>query len=94
MAQKKTGKTISRSDVNYKIDYDMFTTEEIIKIINFFNMIWKHQNRAFPSSDVAKAYHEYRTIINNKALEKQYDAMFQKETGISIFHTLNDLGIK
>lgn len=83
---------ISRKDLSYEIDYELFTTEEIIKIINFYNHIVKYENSTYPTTDLKKEYREYQNIINNKSLEKKYDSMFQKATGVSIFLLMRDLG--
>lgn len=74
-------------EIKYPIDYDLFTTAEIIKIINFYNLILKADK--YSDEVIKKAYQEYRNIINSIALEKKYDALFFKETGVSIYRTVH-----
>jgi uncharacterized protein YktA (UPF0223 family) len=74
-------------DINYPIDYDMFTAAEVIKLINFYNMMLSADK--YPYSKILQNYQEYRNIINSIALEKKYDALFEKETGISIYRTVH-----
>ena len=74
------------NEIDYQIDYDLFNTHEIVKIINFFKMIERH-NR-ISKEELMNAYHEYKSILNNKSLEKQYDKMLEKQIGISIYHTM------
>jgi uncharacterized protein YktA (UPF0223 family) len=74
------------NEIDYQIDYDLFNVEEIVKIINFFKMIERHNK--ISKEELIKAYHEYQRILNNKSLEKQYDKMIEKQIGISIYHTM------
>ena len=70
MSKKKTNEIIKE----YAIDYDMFTVEEIVKIVNFFKIIENiNKNRRYKKDEVIEKYNEYRNILNNKSLEKQYD---------------------
>ena len=76
----------------YLIDYDMFNLEEIVKIISFFELIEKvNKGKKYKKEEVINKYNEYRSILNNKSLEKKYDAMLLKMTGASIYHTMKDL---
>lgn len=76
------------NEIDYQIDYDLFNVEEIVKIINFFKMIEHHKR--ISKDELIRAYHEYQRILNNKSLEKQYDKMMEKQTGISIYHTMKN----
>jgi uncharacterized protein YktA (UPF0223 family) len=75
----------------YKIDYDLFNVEEIIKIINFFKLIESTKTKNIRKEIIIESYHEYRNILNNIALEKQYDKMLYQKSGISIYQTLKNL---
>ncbi len=74
---------------SYDIDYDIFTTEEIIKIINFYNLVVKYSKNKVPYTEFINAYNEYRNIINSIALEKKYNKSFFEKTGLSIYHLVN-----
>ena len=59
---------IFMKEINYPIDYDMFTTTEIVKIINFYNLILKADKY---SDEVIKRHiKSIGNIINSIALEK------------------------
>lgn len=79
------------NEIDYQIDYDIFTVEEIVKIINFFKMIERNKHHKISSEELKLAYREYQNILNNKSLEKQYDKMLEKQIGVSIYHTMKDL---
>ena len=59
-------------DSNYVIDYDLFTTLEIIKIIEFFKLIEQTRTKVIKPEILLSKYREYQNIINNKSLEKKY----------------------
>ena len=79
------------NEIDYQIDYDLFSVEEIVKIINFFKMIEKNMHHKVSKEELIKAYHEYQSILNNKSLEKQYDKMLEKQIGVSIYHTMKNI---
>ena len=44
------------------------------------------------SKDLLKEkYNEYRSILNNKALEKQYDKMLYEKSKVSIYQTMKNI---
>ena len=76
----------------YTIDYDMFSLEEIVKIIAFFELIEKiNKKKKYDKTKTIEKYNEYRNILNNKSLEKKYDKMLEKLTGASIYHTMKEI---
>lgn len=88
MSEKKTKETLNE----YIIDYDMFTVEEVVKIIGLFKMIEDiNKGRRFNKEEAIRKYNEYRNILNNKSLEKQYDKMLEKNSKVSIYNTMKDL---
>lgn len=76
---------------DYIIDYEMFNVSEIIKIINFFQLIEDTKTRKVNKQALINAYNEYRNILNNKSLEKKYDKMLMEKSRVSIYHTMKDL---
>jgi uncharacterized protein YktA (UPF0223 family) len=76
---------------DYQIDFEMFTTEEIVKIYAFFGLIEQTKHRKLSKNLLREKYREYRNIINNKALEKKYDKMVREKSGVSIFETMKAL---
>lgn len=79
---------MKEQEFNYEIDYDMFTTIEIVKIIEFFRLIESTKTKKVNSKVLLDKYHEYQNILNNKSLEKKYDKMLQKKSNISIWDTV------
>lgn len=71
-------------DETYEIDYDLFTVEEIIKIIQFYQLMGQYKNNKVSKQKIKEAYLEYKNIINNLSLEKRYNENFYQKTGISI----------
>lgn len=78
-------------DSNYEIDYDLFTTLEIIKIVEFFKMIEQTKTRSFKSELLLAKYREYQNIINNKSLEKKYDKMLYNKSKVSIYEVMKPI---
>ena len=87
---KKDNKELELKE--YDIDYDMFSLEEIVKIVAFFDLIEKiNRGRKYKKEDAINKYNEYRNILNNKSLEKKYDKMFFNLSKVSIYHTMKDI---
>lgn len=82
------------AELSMDIDYDLFTTEEIVKIFNFYSFMSKVKNYHFSSTEIIDNYNKYRTLINNQTLQKKYDKKFEEITGISIYKIITDLGYK
>ena len=81
---------MKEQEYNYEIDYDMFTTIEIVKIIEFFRLVESTKTKKVNPKTLVTKYHEYQNILNNKSLEKKYDKMLQKKSNISIWDTVNN----
>lgn len=75
----------------YKIDYQLFTAQELIRIIEFFKLIEDTKTKKINKDFLINKYNEYRAIINNKSLEKQYDKMLFKKSKVSIYQTIKNL---
>lgn len=78
-------------DETYEIDYDLFTVEEIIKIIQFYQLMGQYKNNKVSKQKIKEAYLEYKNIINNLSLEKRYNENFYQKTGISIYKTIKSI---
>ncbi len=76
---------------DYLIDYDMFNGEEIVKIIGFMKLIEDTKRKKVSKQLLIEKYNEYRTILNNKTLEKQYDKMLLKKSNVSIYDTMKNI---
>ena len=87
---KKENKTKKNEmiDSTYEIDYDLFTVDEIIKIIEFYHSMTKYVNHKVSKDVIKMRYLEYKNIIHNLSLEKKYNERFYKSTGISIYEEM------
>lgn len=75
----------------YIIDYDLFNVNEIIKIINFMQLIEQTKTKKVNKDLLIAKYNEYRTILNNKSLEKKYDKMLFDKAKVSIYQVMKNL---
>lgn len=78
----------------YKIDYEMFDTLEVIKILEFFQLIEKTKKQKVDKQLLIEKYREYQSILRNKALEKEYDKMLQNVSGVSIYKVMKEILVK
>ncbi|HHZ11947.1 MAG TPA: UPF0223 family protein [Acholeplasmataceae bacterium] len=76
---------------NYDIDFELFTVEEVVKIVGFFKLIEDAKTKRIDKDLLIRKYKEYRSIINSIALEKKYDRMLYEKSGVSIYHTIKNL---
>ncbi len=76
---------------DYIIDFDMFTVDEVVKIISFMKLIEDTRRKKVNKQLLISKYNEYRTILNNKTLEKQYDKMLLKKSSVSIYETMKNI---
>lgn len=88
---KKKISQVEHSEYDFDIDYDLFTTEEIIKIFSFYSLLLKNHKHPIAKKDLLDSYQVYRTILGNISLEKKYDKTFEKKTGISIYRTIKEI---
>jgi uncharacterized protein YktA (UPF0223 family) len=75
----------------FKIDYDMFNVSEVMKIMNFMHLIEQTKTKKIDKNVLIEKYKEYRSILNNKALEKQYDKMLYEKSRVSIYKVMKKL---
>jgi len=72
----------------YPIDYEQFTTEEIITIVEFLDLVEQANTGKVDPVVFSKKHQEYRKVINSIAIEKQIDKAFQKVSGFSVHKTI------
>ena len=79
--------------MEYPIDYSLYDTEEIVIIVNFLNLLEQYQidKKYVEKDNLLQAYFDFNRIINNKSEEKKIDQAFEKQTGISIYHTIKEI---
>lgn len=83
--------TKKQEELNFDIDYDMFETVEIIKIVEFFNLIESTKHKNISTKLLKEKYREYQNILRSKTLEKKYDEMLFKRCGVSIYKVMKQV---
>jgi uncharacterized protein YktA (UPF0223 family) len=78
-------------EIEYDIDYSLFTVPDTIIIVRFFNTIIDTKTKKINKELLLERYNEYRTVLNNKSLEKKYDKMLQSKADISIYKTMKNI---
>lgn len=84
-------KQVEKTDEIVKVDFELFTTEEIVSIFSFYNLMERNHKHPVKPELILSAYQTYRNIINSIALEKNYNKQFEDKTGISIYHVIKSL---
>lgn len=72
----------------YPIDYDLFSQEEVIIIVEFLSLIEDANDRKIDPMVLSKKHQEFQRLINSKSLEKKIDRDFEKVSGFSIYKTI------
>ena len=72
----------------YPIDYDQFTTEEIITIVEFLSLVEEANKKHVDANVLSKKHQAFRSIVNSIAMEKKIDKAFEKVSGYSIYKTI------
>ena len=73
---------------SYPIDFDLYTQDEAIFLIEFLALIEDANNKKIDQLMISQKYKKYRNIINSISTEKQLDKDFEKLSGYSIFKTM------
>ena len=85
-------KAKTEEQIAIDIDYETFTTEEIVKIFDFYNLISLYVKKGkVKKTDLIASYHTYRNVLNSIAFEKRYNKMIENKTGIKIYQVMRDL---
>ena len=74
---------------SYPIDYDLFTPEEVIKLVEFYALVEDANEGKANKDELSKKYNGFRKILNSVSMEKQIDKEFEKLSGYSIYKTIN-----
>ncbi len=73
---------------SYPIDYDLYTPEEVVKLVEFYALIEDANEGKVNKELLIKNYREFRKILNSISMEKQIDKEFEKISGYSIYKTI------
>lgn len=71
-------------DYSYPLSSD-WTTNEIIDVTAFYDVIEKSYEDGIERSDVIKAYREFKVIVPSKSEEKTLFKEFEKASGYSSY---------
>lgn len=76
---------MKNSEYAYPIDYEMYTTDEIIQLINFFGLIELGYEKGINRKKLLKSYNIFKGIVNSISEEKRIDREFKKLSKYSIY---------
>ena len=69
---------------DYPLDPD-WSTEEIIDVIGLYNAVEKAYEEGISSKEFMEHYHDFTSIADSKALQKQLYKAFEEASGYSIY---------
>ncbi|MCP0886464.1 UPF0223 family protein [Ligilactobacillus sp. WILCCON 0076] len=75
-----------RADVSYPL-LPEWTTEEIIKVSNFYAMVEKANTSSVLKQEFINQYKDYCKVVPAIMTRKQLDRQFEEATGFSIYKT-------
>jgi len=67
---------------------ETWTKQEIIDVINFFNLVEKAYESKVNRNDLLLAYQLFKKIVPSKSEEKSYFLQFEKSSGYSSYHAV------
>jgi len=79
---------------SYPIDYEIYSKEEIIRIVEFLDLIVEANEKKVNDSKLIAKYKEYQKIINAKSTLKKIDKDFESITGYSIYKTMKKITLQ
>ena len=91
MGKKKINNNVQNFEETVKVDYDLFTTEELVNIYSFFSLMERNNKHPLKATDVLNSYQVYRNTINSISLEKKYNKQFEDKTGICIYKVIKSI---
>jgi len=75
--------------MNYQYPLEeTWSTDEVVDIIHFFNLVEKAYESSVKREDIVKAYRIFKTIVPSKSEEKIYFAEFEKSSTYSSYHVV------
>ncbi len=79
--------------LTYPLDFEQYSIDEIESLVDFLAMIEAyHETSSRVSTQTLIEKHQiFQSILNNKSEEKRIDRQFKKQTGISIYRTMQSL---
>ena len=75
--------------MNYQYPLEeTWTTEEIVAVVHFFNLIEKAYESSVDRNELLKAYRKFKEIVPSKSEEKVYFSDFEKGSTYSSYHVV------
>ncbi|MCP8616072.1 UPF0223 family protein [Salirhabdus salicampi] len=76
-------------EYHYPIDHT-WSKEEVIDVVNFFQMIEKAYEKGVSRDDLLLAYTRFKQIVPSKSEEKQLMKQFEEGSGYSSYHVVKE----
>ncbi|MGR3741926.1 UPF0223 family protein [Companilactobacillus sp. DQM5] len=80
----------NKKSYEYPIEYD-WDTEEITKVINFYNMVESIYEKGVDKKEFINSYNEFRKIVPMKMDQNNLSKRFEKESGYSIYKSVKEV---
>lgn len=75
--------------MNYQYPLEeTWSTEEIVDVIHFFNLIEKAYETSVDRNELLRAYRKFKEIVPSKSEEKIYFSDFEKGSTYSSYHVV------
>lgn len=74
-------------EYSYPIDYS-WSTDEMVDVIHFFEVIEKAYENKILKEDLMHAYRRFKEIVPSKADEKKYTDEFQEVSNYSAYQVM------
>lgn len=78
-----------KMEVHYPISID-WSKEEVIKVVQFFELIEQAYDRGVHKGELISSYHGFKDVVPSKSEEKQIFKQFDNETGYSTYHVVKE----
>lgn len=79
-------------EYSYPIDLD-WSTDEVIKVTEFFHMIEESVERDVDDSTVKKHYLNFKSVVPSKSEEKSLFKAFEKVSGIEPYQIVKHISL-
>jgi len=81
--------TTTNENYQYPLD-DTWTTQEIITVTHFYQLIEAANESSVAKTDLLDAYRAFKVIVPEKSIEKQIGRKFEAASGYSLYKTMRE----
>lgn len=67
---------------------ESWTTDEVIKVVECLAIVEKTYQQAVPAKQILEKYNSFKQVITSKSEEKAIGRRFERETGYSLYKTI------